>query len=289
MTYDCFIFFNELDLLEIRLNTLNDVVDRFVIVEATRTFQGNAKPLHYQENKERYRAFESKIIHVIVDNYSSFFSRWRKPTAWDIEDHQRNQVMQGIINCKADDVIILSDLDEIPKPEQVQQHKSSVGIGVFKQMNFYYFLNCRSMVGSEEWWYGPVMARFKDFRKPQDLRAVSKRMNADNMRILKDKYHRFWRSIINPIYKKEIIIVEDGGWHFGFLGGAKKIIEKLEAFSHDEFNKPEFKKEESIMEAIHSGKDILGRGQDCEFVPIDASYPKYILQNLNKYAHLIKM
>lgn len=288
MIYDCFTFFNELDLLEIRLNVLNDAVDKFVIVEASRSFQGRPKPLYYQENKARFVSFEHKIIHIIVDEYPTFFSKWRKPKTWDLEDHQRNQIAKGLTHCKPEDVIILSDLDEIPNPLQVKQYRETNGMCVFKQMNFYYFLNCRSVDDSEKWWYGPVMARYEDFKKPQDLRLISKAMNADHMKILKNKTHRFMRSLVNPIYKREIIIVEKGGWHFGFLGGVQKIIEKLEAFSHDEFNKPEFKKEEVILEAINSGKDILGRGLYCEFIPIDNSFPEYIINNKEKYAHLIK-
>lgn len=288
MIYDCFTFFNEIDLLEIRINTLNNIVDKFVLVEATLTHQGKKKPLYYSDNKERFKEFHHKIIHVVVDEYPSFFVKWRKPTTWDLENHQRNQIVRGLANCQPEDTVVVSDLDEIPNPIQIAKYKDAPGIKVFKQMNFYYFLNCRSVDDSEKWWYGPVMANYSDFRKPQDLRLISKAMHADNMKILKSKYHRFVRSLVNPIYKKEIVLIDEGGWHFGFLGGVKKIIEKLEAFSHNEFNKPEFKNEEVILEAINSGKDILGRGLYCEFIPIDSSFPEYIINNKEKYKHLIK-
>jgi beta-1,4-mannosyl-glycoprotein beta-1,4-N-acetylglucosaminyltransferase len=288
MVYDCFIFFNELDLLEIRLHTMNEVVDKFVLVEATRTFQGNPKPLHYLENRKRFALFESKIIHVIVDSYPSFFSRWRKPNAWDIEDHQRNQISRGLAKCDPDDIVILSDLDEIPKPGQVKAYANQAGIAVFRQMNFYYFLNCQCVNDSEKWWYGSVMSHVKDFKEPKDLRSISKRMNADHMKILKDKLHRAIRSLVNPIYRHAITIVEDGGWHFGFLGGADKIIEKLEAFAHTEYNKEEFKNKNAVLEAINNGKDLFGRGFEYSFIDLDDSFPPYVIKNKERFKHLIK-
>jgi beta-1,4-mannosyl-glycoprotein beta-1,4-N-acetylglucosaminyltransferase len=193
-----------------------------------------------------------------------------------------------LMQCKPDDLIIISDLDEIPTPEQITANKTKTGVQTFRQMNFYYFLNCRSVDDSERWWYGTVMAHYKDFRKAQDFRTVSKAMNADHGKILKNKYHRLKRALVNPILWKEITIIDKGGWHFGFLGGVKKIIEKLEAFSHDEYNKPEFKNEETIIKAINSGNDILGRGLYCEFIPIDESYPDYLLKSIDRYSHLIK-
>ncbi|HZX73462.1 MAG TPA: hypothetical protein VFE57_03515, partial [Cyclobacteriaceae bacterium] len=82
MVVDCFTFFNELDLLEIRLNILNETVDRFVLVEATRTFQNNPKPLYFNENKKRFEAFLPKITHIIVDDYPWFFFKSKRAIAW---------------------------------------------------------------------------------------------------------------------------------------------------------------------------------------------------------------
>ncbi|MGN1154117.1 MAG: hypothetical protein ACI4S3_08815 [Candidatus Gastranaerophilaceae bacterium] len=96
MIYDCFTFFNELDLLEIRLNILNDVVDKFVLVEATKTFTGQDKPLYYNDNKEKFSAFNAKIIHVVVDDYPSIGLE----TAWGYENWQRNCISRGLNNAK---------------------------------------------------------------------------------------------------------------------------------------------------------------------------------------------
>src|SRR5579859_7699219 len=138
MVYDCFTFFNELDLLEIRLNVLNSVVDKFVLVEATLTHQGKPKPLYYNENKARYSGFHDKIIHVIVDKYPDYEGK----SSWVLEHHQRNMIMQGLKECQPDDTILISDLDEIPRPELIKVYEHSKGIKIFRLSVYYYFINC---------------------------------------------------------------------------------------------------------------------------------------------------
>src|SRR5689334_5945992 len=117
MIYDCFIFFNELELLDIRLNILNEVVDKFVLVEATQTHQYKPKPLYYSDNKERFKAFHDKIIHLIVDELPPNPTNGPR-NSWDMERFQRNCIARGLNDCKPDDVIIISDLDEIPDPKK---------------------------------------------------------------------------------------------------------------------------------------------------------------------------
>src|SRR5690349_20249777 len=139
MTYDCFTFFNELDLLEIRLNVLNPIVDKFVLVESTRTHQNKPKPLYYQQNAARFSAFKDKIIHVIVDDFPDF-GEWKEAHSWILERHQRNCISRGLSQCKKGDVIIISDLDEIPDPEKVREFRDTKGLKVFQQRNLFYFL-----------------------------------------------------------------------------------------------------------------------------------------------------
>ena len=140
MVYDTFTFFNELDLLEIRLNELNDVVDKFVLTEATLTFQGKPKPLYFNENKQRFKSFEGKIIHVVVDQYPENPA----DNSWIYEHHQRDMIAKGLRNCLPEDTIIVSDIDEIPDPEKVKSTLTSDAIKIFKQRMFYYFLNCEN-------------------------------------------------------------------------------------------------------------------------------------------------
>src|ERR1035438_146655 len=138
MIYDCFTFFNELDLLEIRLNILDKTVDKFVLVEATKTHQGKEKPLHFSENKKRFEKFLPKIIHVIVDDYPEYEGK----SAWILEQHQRNMIQTGLNNCKPDDIILISDVDEIPNSDKILEYKNKSGIKIFRQRMFYYYINC---------------------------------------------------------------------------------------------------------------------------------------------------
>ena len=133
MIIDCFPFFNELDLLDIRLKLLDNIVDKVVLVESTRTFTLSKKKLFYKENKDRYKKYKDKIVHVIVDDSPALFNKFfiHKPknifwllknkksiflNAHDIDFYQKNQVFKGLKNCNKNDILMLSDLDEIPNP-----------------------------------------------------------------------------------------------------------------------------------------------------------------------------
>jgi len=163
MTYDCFIFWKELDLLDLRLHELADVVDYFVLAEATHTFSGQPKPLHFAEHRERFAAFEEKIIHVVVDDLLS------QPDPWTREYHQRNSLLRPLLHCEPDDVIIISDADEIPRADLVAQHAGYPGITTFIPWLSYYFLNCRGSIA----YSGPRMVPYRLFQQgllPQHLR-----------------------------------------------------------------------------------------------------------------------
>jgi beta-1,4-mannosyl-glycoprotein beta-1,4-N-acetylglucosaminyltransferase len=282
MIYDCFLFFNELDILEIRLNLLNDVVDRFVIVESRQSFQGKLKPLFYYENRKRFERFEHKIIHLLKENEVDN----NRLTAWQRESAQRNELLKVWNSCKPDDKIILSDVDEIPNPEDIRQRVNESQIIIFQLRNFYYYLNCRCISLAETWWHGPIMFSVKDLDKPQHIRMIVAELNQAPKSGLKRVFSDAIKWLNSFWMKKEIVY--DSGWHFGFLGGDKMIIEKIEAFSHIEYNKDEYKNSVQISSFINSGKDIFGRDLNLQFVPIDKTYPTYILENMHKYLHLIK-
>ena len=144
MVYDCFQFFNELDMLKIRLNVLNDVVDRFVISEATETFSGIKKPLYYEENKDMFAEFADKIIHVVVDDTPEGGTHER-------DTFQKNAVTRGLAGCTDDDIIIFSDLDEIPNPDKIREILDDFQedrIYHFAQRLFYCYLNMEEVSGN---------------------------------------------------------------------------------------------------------------------------------------------
>ena len=256
MIYDCFMFYNELDLLEIRMNILDKFVDRFVLVESTKTFTGNAKPLHFNENKNRFSAFNKKIIHIIVNDDPD-----QCESAWDRETFQRNCIIRGLINCNPSDTILLSDLDEIPNPE-ILKHKPRIPKPIrFQQLLFYYFFN--NINTTEPWWSGTHMVKYKHLKKwtPQEIRKLQ---------------------------RKYCHIQGNGGWHFSYLGDSHFISEKIRDFSHQEFNNPTYNSRENIQKSIEGEQDLFGRDYEFEVVQFDNSFPEFLLKNKNQYARFIK-
>ena len=275
MVYDCFLFYNELELLEIRLNELDSVVDKFVIVEATRTFQKEEKQLFYQENKERFARFHDKIIHVVIDKYPNFFTKFRVPTIWDYDNYQKNQIIKGLVDCKANDQVIVSDVDEIPRPELIVKHNDSDSVKVFEQRFYNYYVNCicthfdtennegQAQVNKDKlgYWRGSVMLpynKIKNIKQTRLLRTGS----------------------------KNITLVEDGGWHFSFLGGIDRVIKKLKSYTHPEVM-DKYDTEEKIKNAIKKGEGIDSNFAHFKFIPVDETLPEYIVGNQSKFENLI--
>ena len=151
-TFDCFTFFNELDLLEIRLNILDKDVDFFVICESTETFQGNPKPLYYELNKERFAKWKDKIIHIVspVGDFYDSFERARYQKEYIIN------YLDFFCKCEDDDVIYFGDLDEIWKPQIVDGK-----VYKLRQLNYCYYFNNRS---SEDW-RGTIVGRVKNIKE----------------------------------------------------------------------------------------------------------------------------
>ncbi|MCS6905271.1 MAG: N-acetylglucosaminyltransferase [Bacteroidia bacterium] len=271
--FDCFCFFNELDLLELRLHTLAECVDYFVLVEATRTHQNQKKKLFFQDNKNRYQPFLDKIIHVVVDSYPGFWNKFRKPNAWDLEKHQKNAIAKGLQSCHPQDIILFSDVDEIPNPYCVIKNLGRNEILVFQQKHFYFYLNYLAVERDNTndkkkyvWWYGTLMfpyyqlSTFSKMRRKRDFK----------------KY-------------KKVHVLKEAGWHFGYLGGVEKIIQKLEAFAHTEYNHPLYKNPIYIQQKIEQGQSLF---QEYPFrlikVPLDDSFPAYLLQNQHLFQqHLL--
>jgi len=261
--YDCFPFFNELDLLEIRLNTLNDVVDYFVISECTHTFTGKPKELHFQNNVARFEKFQNKILYNIVNDSPESYSTGAR------EIFQKNAITRSLTGCKNDDVILISDIDEIPNPDRIPEVSKQVtqnSLHVLKQNFYYYYLN--NLI--EEDYFGT--------KKWNGTRVCSywlfKHANVNNIR----NPHQIGMTPIE---------IYEGGWHFSFLGGKEKILEKLDAYAHQEYNNEEIRNAvEKSMETYDH--DLFFRKMTAKTVPIDSSYPKYLVENLDKYMHLVR-
>ena len=284
MTYDCFTFFNELDLLEIRLNILNDVVDRFVIAEATRTHRGQPKELLFEKNRNRFAAFADKIDYIVVDDLLPSEEIEKNPyeLAWVSENRQRNALKRGLSAARPQDIVLLSDLDEIPCPEAVAQledllHGETKGVR-FEMAFYYYFLNFKNY-SSPVWRQGTFAARcdiFEDkgyLSQPKCGRFMPESEN-----------HGATMQRLRFMPNACATCLPNAGWHFSYLGGIEAIEKKLKSFSHSEYSAIP---RSVLEECIRRGRDPFGRGERYFADPIDETFPKYILENQEKFAALI--
>ena len=260
--YDCFQFFNEEHILDLRLNILNEFVDSFVIVESTTDHQGNSKKLNFDLKK--FRKFDNKIVYIVVDDTSEAIKKPHIGGESLVEQHQRNSLMKGLKDCHDNDLIILSDVDEIPDLNKLNLFNKKSRYAVFAQKKFDYKLNLLNVTEGE--WLGSKICLKKDLKSPQWLRD------------LKFKKYPFWR--IDKI--RDLQIIKDGGWHFSYLQSPKNLLKKISSFSHGERNKPEFANEESIVEKIKMQKNIFDLEFSYKKIDIDHTYPKYIIDNKEK-------
>ena len=148
--YDCFQFFNEEHILDLRINILNEFVDFFVLVESTCDHQGNPKKLNFDPNK--FKKFKNKIIYVLVNDTADSIKKKHKWGESLIEQHQRNSIIRGLKNCHDDDLIILSDVDEIPDLTKLNLFNKKDKYAVFSQKMFNFKLNLLNE--TEKNWHG---------------------------------------------------------------------------------------------------------------------------------------
>ena len=260
--FDCFQFFNEEHILDLRLNILHEFVDFFVIVESTCDHQGNLKKLNFDQNK--FKKFQNKIIYIVVNDTEESL---KKDHLWGeslVEQHQRNSIMRGLKKSNDNDLIILSDVDEIPDLTKLNIFNKKNKYAVFSQKMFSFKLNLLNE--TEKNWHGSKICLKKDLKSPQWLRN------------LKFKKYPFWR-IDKP---RNLQIIENGGWHFAYLQNPKNIAKKIKSFSHGEFNKENLTNENNIEEKIEKQKDIFDRGFKYSKVEIDHTFPRYIYENKKK-------
>jgi beta-1,4-mannosyl-glycoprotein beta-1,4-N-acetylglucosaminyltransferase len=255
---DCFTFYNEFDLLTYRLNILNPIVDYFILVEARQTHVGKDKELLFQQNKEMYAEFQDKIIHIVVDLPIKFSDiDTTKDEQWINEKYQRNCIRNGLdmLKLEDDDLILICDLDEIPDPKTLRKIKASeiqVNLNSLEMVCHYYNLNTIS----NSLWTHPKILSFNM------LKTLS--ITLDDIR----------RSNYSPI--------KNGGWHLSYFGDSNFIKNKIENFSHQEFNSDAYTNLTTISERLSNGQDIYGRWY-VQFNKIAIKYNAYLPPEFRKY------
>tara|TARA_B100002019_G_C21241105_1_gene585613 strand:+ start:947 stop:1759 length:813 start_codon:yes stop_codon:yes gene_type:complete len=265
---DCFMYFDEDLVLDIRLNTLKEKVDKFVIAEATKTHSGEPKKLNF--NLKNFIKFKEKIIYIVIDDLPSEVKPLKK--GWHSnhvrDQFQRNGLSRGYKKFEDNDLIMISDIDEIPNPISIKEFDVKNKFGCFLQKNFQSKINLLNI--SETSWAGTKICRKKDLRSPQWLRN------------LKAKKRPFWK-----IFNQKIQLINNGGWHFSFLKEPNSIKHKIISYSHQEYNKEEFTNVESIKEKIAKGEDLFGRNIKYKKVNVDDSFPSYVYNNKEKFKEWI--
>ena len=255
--YDCFQYFNEDHIVDLRLNILNEYVDYFVISESTKTHQGEDKKLNF--DIKNFKKYKNKIKYIVADyeKEKNFFNHTGGESL--IEQHQRNNLVNGLKNSNDNDLIILSDSDEIPDLKKLNQIKSTTKFTAFSQKMFMYKINLQNL--DESNWIGSKICLKKHFPNPQKLRD------------LKFKKYPFWR-----IDKFDLQII-NGGWHFSFLQSPSDIAKKIKSYSHGEFNTKENTDLDVINQKIKDNVDIFNRGFNLKKIELDKTFPEYILEN----------
>lgn len=244
MIYDCFTFFNEFEILDIRLEELSPVVDCFVIVESNLTFSGREKPYLLSDNLESYSAYSDKIR--IVKSVSD-----PSLNSWGREYAQRTDIGYGLYDAWPNDIVIVSDADEIPRRSTIYTldtslEKQAIGLDVF-----YYGLNTMS-VGDEHTIRAVQYKHFNEIGGAQLVRTE----NPDSM------------------HKQE-----HAGWHFSYLGDVEHIINKFRSFSHTELDRADTNDPDTLMERMRAGRDLWGDGHQYTIVNIDDTWPEAIKNN----------
>ena len=289
--YDCFMYFDEDLLLDLRLNTLNKFVKKFIITEATYTHNGSKKNLNFDIDK--FKKFKDKITYIVVENQpkdimelSDTDSKEKRGEKLILNGmardyFQRESLSRGISEAKGDDLILISDLDEIPNLNKLDNSKIGNNIIIFEQKMFYYKLN---LFYEDYNWLGTKAIKKKNFVSPQWLRNI------------KGKNYPKWR--LDTFFSKKkytnLYFVKNGGWHFTCLRTAEELEKKLLNFAHHYEYEESGLNIENLKKLINekrvmydhnidqkgykwSGKSIL---KNIEI----SQLPEYVSSNLDKYS-----
>lgn len=220
-------------MLECRLEYLHNHVDFFVICEANYTHSGNKKEFNYLNNESRFKKYADKIIYIplkISENYD--FSN-----SWTLEKEQRNKLMDGLENFNEDDIVIISDLDEIPNVDVLPKIIDRIeGVKFFALKQELYYYNLSTFANDD--WQSAKVTTVKTARK----------LGLDYIRTSRVPDHHG--------------VIANGGWHMSYFFSPEGIKQKIESFAHQEYNTDEYKGEEHISKCISEKKDVYGR---CNF------------------------
>ena len=259
---DCFIFYNEIDLLKYRLNILNSVVDYFIIVESTHTHVGKEKHMFFNDVKDLFDEFKEKIIHIIVDDFPYKYPNVNinNNDQWTNENFQRNAITRGfkfINNLSDNDIITITDLDEIPDPKTLLNIKNNIipiTINTLEMDLYYYNLNTKF---NYKWNKAKILSykKYNELQKtPNDIRFI----NCET--------------------------ISNGGWHLSYFGDYKFIRNKIQIMAHQELNNHNFTDLSLIKNRVDNSKDLYDRSsEDNNIHKINIKDNNYLPPEYNSY------
>lgn len=266
---DCFSFYNEIDILTYKLNILNDYIDYFVIVECTHTHIGNEKKLYFNENKHLFEKFNHKIIHIIADEppikNPSLINNINR---WDNDKYQKNSIARGIKCIKEltdNDLIIITDLDEITNPDILNKIKNGeieININILEMDLYFYNLNTKF----KDKWIHPKILTFKIFNQLN--------MTCNDIRYISDYY--------------TIPKILNAGWHLTYFADKYNIRNKLQNSGHTEYNTSKFTNLDYIQEKINTSSSLFEDDRIAEFIKLEdnnnlpTEYEKYLSKYIIK-------
>ena len=282
MVYDLIPFFNEIDILKLRLGVLSPYVDKFIIEEATMTFSGQEKELCFEKNRDKFKDFLDKIVYIKVTDTPAVAQTHER------DYFQKNHLVEGLkqVGATEDDVIIFGDCDEFPNPkvlEKIIAEFDKTKVYHLAQRNFYAFVNMEESSGKLLSITGEFPEIAEKDRKWLGTK-VSSILNIPDEGIVRMRD-------LCKVTDENAVRVADGGWHFGYMGGEhetdpiKRIGVKVKAAAHQEYSEREVILE--TMDRLVLGQDIFGRDATFKRVEVDDSYPDYLVEHLAEYQHLV--
>jgi beta-1,4-mannosyl-glycoprotein beta-1,4-N-acetylglucosaminyltransferase len=248
---DCFPFFQELDLLELRLRTLDSIVDRFVISEALTTHTGLPKPLYFSEHRERFARWNDRIIHLVDREQPD-------AEAWINEWRQRDLLATALTDLDPDDLVVMGDVDEIPAPELLAVRPAPGELVIFEQVLSLYAVNLRR----RDLWLGTRAFRAGDFSRWGSMHAI--RMITDNA-----------------------TVARNGGWHLTYLGDRETTLIKLQATPHVEYGIPYYRDTWRIDVVVSAGRHIADPDDVLSWSPIDETFPTPLREDPERWRDLV--
>jgi beta-1,4-mannosyl-glycoprotein beta-1,4-N-acetylglucosaminyltransferase len=263
---DSFIFYNELDLLTYRLSILNEYVDYFVLVESRYSFSGKIKELYYENNKNLFKEFNDKIIHIILDDIPYKFPNinYNDCQQWENEYFNRNQISLGIdkINLSDEDIIITSDLDEISNPNILIQLRNNTlnydSNGLNRLALDMYYYNLNTLIG-KNCWHGIKLLNFQTYKNMN--------LSFQDMRLYEHSHN--------------VQIIPEGGWHLSYFGDVKFIKNKLQNFAHQEYNNNKYVNDEFIIDHIENKKYLFDESKIIEYIYQQKKIIIYLQNTIN--------